>query len=67
MTMSFLQIYVEDITDLLAPLMSPSLAGRKLNVREDPAHGIYVEGLNHMIAESADEVLQAIRVAGIRE
>ena len=61
--MSFLQIYIEEITDLLAPIMSPASAGRRLQIREDPEHGIYVEGLNHMIATSGDEVLQAIRVA----
>lgn len=67
-TMSFLQIYLEEVSDLLAPIMSPQSAGRKLTIREDPKHGIFVEGLNHMILdgdaeESATLVLRAVKAA----
>ena len=41
-TLSFLQIYVENVQDLLAPEQD------NLPIRESPRHGFYVEGLKQV-------------------
>jgi len=51
---SFLQLYMERITDLLAPEKD------NLHIREDPKTGVYVENLSQVIATSPAEVLYLI-------
>jgi len=51
---SFLQLYMENLTDLLAPEKS------NLTIREDPKTGVYVENLSQVIATSVAEVLYLI-------
>jgi hypothetical protein len=54
-TMSFLQLYRETIQDLLAPAAAGSNADENLVIREDPATGFYVEGLQNYIVRSYEE------------
>lgn len=53
-TMSFLQLYRETIQDLLAPAAS-HCAEENLAIREDPATGFYVEGLQSYMVRSYEE------------
>ncbi|CAM9503144.1 unnamed protein product, partial [Phaeothamnion confervicola] len=55
---SYLEIYNEEIRDLLNP------DGPKLQVREDPRKGVYVEAREEMVAEIGD--VAAALVAGER-
>lgn len=61
LTFSFLQVYMENISDLLNPSVSNAPSGSMgagtkthagLQIREDPLHGIYVSGLTQVIAGS---------------
>ena len=55
-SLSSLQIYQESTSDLLAdPAHSPPL-----QVREDPAHGVYVEGLSEHPVTSPEHVLELV-------
>ena len=55
-SLSSLQIYQESASDLLAdPAHSPPL-----QVREDPAHGVYVEGLSEHPVTSPEHVLELV-------
>ena len=56
-TMSFLQLYRETIQDLLAPAAASvgSNVDENLVIREDPATGFYVEGLQNYIVRSYEE------------
>lgn len=47
---SFLQLYRETLSDLLAP------AGAALALREDPHRGVFVEGLTEVAVRSPQEV-----------
>lgn len=60
--MSFLQIYIERITDLLAP--DAGAPGKKatLPVREDPNTGVFVEGLTTVRVDCVADVLRMVRV-----
>lgn len=51
---SYLEIYNENINDLLNP------STEKLNIRENPKLGIYVEGLSHFIVNSPEQLTQYI-------
>lgn len=44
-SLSFLQLYRENIQDLLAPAAASGGAEENLAIREDPVRGFYVEGL----------------------
>ena len=46
-TLSFLQIYMETVTDLLDPAKGP------LNIREDPKSGVFVDNLMQVYARPA--------------
>jgi len=70
-TASFLEIYNEEINDLLNPTgkslasSSSSAAGhkkhKKLQIRESPELGIYVEGLYELVVHSAEDLLRLIQ------
>ena len=73
-TASFLEIYNEEINDLLNPtgksLSSSSSAAtggmgnkkaKKLQIRESPELGIYVEGLYELVVHSAEDLLRLIQ------
>ncbi len=51
---SFLEIYNEDIKDLLNP------SDKKLNIRESPKLGIYVDGLCELVVHDSSELLRLI-------
>eukprot|EP01031_Cornospumella_fuschlensis_P035496 gene35496-43028_t len=51
-TQSFIQLYREQIQDLLAP---PSAEQDSLIIREDPVRGFYVEGLTEYVVSSYRE------------
>ena len=67
-TMSFLQIYLETIHDLLAPSGSRTtvdddgkpVSFSGLNIREDPKRGFYVEGLKKYIVQNIGETVELI-------
>ena len=62
-TMSFLQIYIERITDLLAPPSDvPTTRNFTLPIREDPTYGVFVDGLTAVRVESVADVLRMVRV-----
>lgn len=42
-TVSFLEVYNEEVKDLLNP------SDKKLNIRESPTQGIFVEGLAELV------------------
>ena len=73
-TASFLEIYNEEINDLLNPTgksLPSSAAGagagvghkkaKKLQIRESPELGIYVEGLYELVVHSAEDLLRLIQ------
>lgn len=53
-TVSFLEVYNEDIKDLLNP------SDKKLKIHESPELGIYVEGLAELVVKDASDVLRLI-------
>ena len=59
-TVSFSQIYMEMITDLLNPAGTPKGG---LQIREDPKSGIFINGLMQRIVTSEEEVMRVIRDA----
>ena len=68
-TTSFMQIYMEQITDLLAPVpfdnrggnTRPSSANKNLVIREDPKTGVFVHGLTLKKIRSKEELLNIIK------
>jgi hypothetical protein len=57
-TMSFLQIYRENIQDLLSSAVVVGGGGMledNLPIREDPTRGFYVEGLQEYVVHSYEE------------
>ena len=63
-TASFLEIYNEEIKDLLNPTTTSAAGGKqakKLKIRESPEVGIYVEGLYELVVKSADDLLRLIQ------
>lgn len=52
--MSFIEIYNENIFDLLLPNEKP------LELREDPAKGVHVAGISEIKAENTNEVLELL-------
>ena len=59
-TISFLQIYMEVITDLLNPKNSPKGG---LQIREDPKTGVFVNGLTQMTVQSQGDLMEIIKEA----
>uniref|UniRef100_M4C178 Kinesin-like protein n=1 Tax=Hyaloperonospora arabidopsidis (strain Emoy2) TaxID=559515 RepID=M4C178_HYAAE len=57
-TVSYIEIYMERIRDLLDPYKSKM----NLQVREDAQRGIFVEGMTEMCVTSDEELLAAMRV-----
>lgn len=70
-TTSFLQIYMEQITDLLAPIPFDNNRGsysarnqnasKTLTIREDPETGIFVHGLTLKKIRSKEELLNIVK------
>lgn len=70
-TTSFLQIYMEQITDLLAPMPFGETRGtvssrggtgsKSLTIKEDPKTGIFVHGLTLKKIRSKEELLNIIK------
>ena len=58
-TVSFMQIYLETITDLLSATQTPG----GLQIREDPKSGIFINGLTQALIRSPQELLGMIREA----
>jgi hypothetical protein len=56
-TVSFLQIYLEVINDLIDP------ANLNLHIREDPRSGIFVESLSQQTVMSQQELLVLLQQA----
>lgn len=56
--MSYLEIYNENIRDLLIQ----NSDNRNLDLREDATRGIIVSGLTEVIATSVDEVMSLLRI-----
>lgn len=54
LTVSFLEVYNEDIKDLLNP------SDKKLKIHESPSEGIYVEGLAELVVKDASDVIRLI-------
>jgi hypothetical protein len=54
-SLSFLQLYRETIQDLLAPASGSNVWDDNLAIREDPARGFYVEGLQEFVVRSYEE------------
>jgi hypothetical protein len=52
--MSYLEIYSEDIKDLLNP------SSAKLKIRQHPIYGPYVEGLSNLLVENIDAIIKFI-------
>ncbi|KAH0791225.1 Kinesin-like protein KIF18A [Histomonas meleagridis] len=61
--MSYLEIYNEQIRDLLKPSDDPS---KELKIVEDPKKGISVTGLSFCYPESTEEVLELIQIGNNR-
>ena len=61
--LSYLEIYNEQIRDLLAPNDDQS---KELKIVEDPENGIVVTNLRHCYPESTDEVLELIQIGNNR-
>ncbi|XP_034243109.1 kinesin-like protein KIF19 [Thrips palmi] len=59
-TLSYLEIYNENIRDLLNPSGPPGTAGGSLELREDQAGGVRVAGLTETETRSTAEVLQLL-------
>lgn len=57
--MSYLEIYNENIRDLLNPNDSK---GKELKIVDDPEHGITVTGLSHCYPTNTDEVLRLVQI-----
>jgi hypothetical protein len=53
-TVSFLEVYNEDIKDLLNP------SDKKLKIHESPQQGIFVDGLCELVVRDAADVLRLI-------
>ena len=61
LTFSFLQVYMESISDLLK---QNSRQQKALQIREDPVHGVYVAGLTQVISSGdAQDVIATIAAA----
>lgn len=54
---SFLEIYREEIKDLLKPD-----SAKKLRIRESPTKGVWVEGLSEVIVQDEKEVMDLISI-----
>ena len=52
---SYLEIYMENILDLLGNSID-----KKLDVKQDPKKGIYVKDLTHIIVKSISEIQNAM-------
>ena len=53
---SFLEIYKEDVRDLLNP------SGKKLRVRESQTKGVWIEGLSEYFVTSVQEVIDLLKL-----
>ena len=61
-SLSFLQIYLESVSDLLrASSASAPGKGDSLQIRDDPRDGIFVEGLTSVTVRNRAELLALVR------
>ena len=60
---SFLQVYMEQISDLIVQETSTGKINNKesLQIREDPKSGIFVQGLKQIRVTSEEELLNLIK------
>mmetsp|Transcript_5036 Transcript_5036/g.12089 ORF Transcript_5036/g.12089 Transcript_5036/m.12089 type:complete len:87 (-) Transcript_5036:1479-1739(-) len=54
-TVSFYELYLETIKDLLEP------SHTNLNIREDPKTGVFLEGLTQVVVTSPKQLLDLIQ------
>jgi len=55
---SYLEVYNEEVCDLLAK--NPK---ERLKPKDDPLHGVYVEGMNRMVVRTPEEAFSALELA----
>ena len=58
-SMSYLEIYNEEVLDLLGP-------GRNLRVRQTKGQGVYVEGLTRLKVKTVGDMLQLIQIGAAK-
>lgn len=61
-SLSFLQLYLEHLQDLLAPLGGRETADQSLTMREDPSKGFYVQNLPSYDVSSVSEAFALINL-----
>jgi hypothetical protein len=61
LSISFYEIYLESIRDLLVPNASTRASNPSLNIRESPTGGAYVEGLSSFLVKDMAAVYDLIR------
>lgn len=57
---SFLQLYNENMLDLLQD-DAKAAKQKKMHIHENEKDGIYIEGLNEMLVEDADQCLELMK------
>jgi hypothetical protein len=57
---SYLEIYNEEIRDLLVEPFKGSIGSRKLDIKEDPNKGIFVKDLTWIMVKSIPEIEKAM-------
>jgi len=62
-SLSYVQLYCELLTDLLNPSHDDASGGEKksLLIREHPKKGVFIEGARSVVVENADEAMNLIR------
>eukprot|EP01071_Lankesteria_metandrocarpae_P008774 Lankesteria_metandrocarpae@DN5051_c0_g1_i1.p1 len=60
LTLSVMEIYMENVHDLLCPARSRKK--ENLKIREDPSRGVFVEGITELTVITQDEILDALAI-----
>ena len=63
---SFLELYNEEITDLLAPEGESSPASKKVRIMEDPRAGVVMQGLEEPIVKTAGDIYSLLETGNAR-
>ncbi|GMH83472.1 hypothetical protein TrVE_jg1056 [Triparma verrucosa] len=58
LTASYIEIYNEVIMDLLNP------GGKKLDIRESPEKGVYVQGVCEVVCQSSSDIMKLVKQGG---